>query len=135
MVTHIATSVIGGISMRRTLLLIVEDHEGTRTALAAIFHRRGIEVRTATTVAEGLAALEPPPDCAVVDLMLPDGDGEEVVRAIKGRDLPTCIVVCSGTGDEGRLAAIGELKVQAVLRKPIAIDAIFAACDKLLQAD
>lgn len=107
-------------------LLIVEDHEGSRVALSAIFRRKGCEVRAVATVAEGLASLEPPPDCAVVDLMLPDGEGEDVIRAIRARGLTTLVVVCSGVGDEGRLSAVRRLGVRAVMRKPISAAEVIA---------
>src|SRR4051794_7341605 len=80
-------------------VLIVEDHGPSRRALAAILRCRGCTVVEAATVAAGLAALEPEPDCAVIDLMLPDGEGESVIRAIRSRGLKTCVVVCTGTGD------------------------------------
>ena len=69
----------------RRLILIVEDNAVTRRALQALFKSRGWAVSVAETVAEGLAQLDPPPDVIVLDLMLPDGDGEEVLREVRSR--------------------------------------------------
>ena len=43
-------------------VLIVEDHESSRAALRRILTSLGFEVSTNWTVAEGMAALSPPPD-------------------------------------------------------------------------
>lgn len=110
-------------------ILIVEDHDLTRNALRGLFRRTGWDVVAVGTVAEGVASLNPPPDFAVLDLMLPDGGGEEVVEAIKRQHLSTCMAVCSGTGDEDRLKAVRGLGVHTVLQKPIQIEDLFSACN------
>jgi DNA-binding response OmpR family regulator len=69
--------------MGRHRVLIVEDHALTSTSLTRIFARKGWDARMAATVAGGLAALDPPPDCVVLDLNLPDGDGEAILRTIR----------------------------------------------------
>jgi two-component system response regulator RegA len=58
-------------------LLIVDDHEPTRSALRTLFALKGWDVRVAGTLADGLGLLSPPPDCVLLDLMLPDGNGDE----------------------------------------------------------
>lgn len=73
-------------------ILMVEDHAFFSQAFELVLARRLSEERSeltgffhARTVAEGLRAVadEGPFDLAVVDLMLPDGDGTEVVRSFK----------------------------------------------------
>jgi CheY-like chemotaxis protein len=75
-----------------TRILIVEDHLFFSEALQLMLGRRlseehgeDAEFRRAATVTDGLriAGEEGPFDVAVVDLVLPDGDGTEVVRRIK----------------------------------------------------
>ncbi|MCA1686160.1 MAG: hypothetical protein LC745_09285, partial [Planctomycetia bacterium] len=63
-------------------LLVVDDHAWSRHPLRGIFNRMGWDVSVAGTVAEGLRFLEsePEPCCLVLDLSLPDGDGELVLR-------------------------------------------------------
>ena len=65
-------------------ILLVEDHEETRTALQTLLSRLGHTLVTAQTRAEALAALK---DARVhvllCDLGLPDGDGLEVVGQAK----------------------------------------------------
>jgi DNA-binding response OmpR family regulator len=110
-------------------VLIVEDHEGMRHALCGLFRRVGWEVVGVGTVADGLAALEPPPECAVVDLHLPDGEGEAIVRRVKEGHLPTCVtVVCTGTDDQARLRAVAALGPDALLCKPVEFEEVLSAC-------
>jgi CheY-like chemotaxis protein len=69
------------------------------------------------------------PVCAVVDLHLPDGEGEAIVRKVKAAHLPTCVtVVCTGTDDESRIKAVEALGPDALLRKPVEFGQVFAAC-------
>src|SRR5262245_36461418 len=114
---------------RPHVLLIVEDDDLARRALSSHLARRGWEVRAAATVREGLDLLEPEPDCLVLDLMLPDGDGETVLRADRRRHLRTRIVIASATGDEDRLDAVRALGPDAILRKPIRLDELCYACE------
>ena len=37
------------------------------------------------------------PDCMILDLMLPDGEGEAVLREVRERHLRTHVAVCTGT--------------------------------------
>ncbi len=89
-------------------ILIVEDHLFFSEALRMLLGRRlseghgqDAEFRLAATVADGLriAGEEGPFDVAIVDLMLPDGDGTEVVRRIKAAYPRTRVAVLSSVRD------------------------------------
>jgi DNA-binding NarL/FixJ family response regulator len=98
-----------------TRILIVEDHVFFSGALELVLGRRISEengeppaFRRAATVAEGLGLVQEdgPFDLAIVDLMLPDGDGADVVRKIKTSSPETRVAVLSSTLDlSGALAA------------------------------
>ena len=97
------------------LILVVEDHAFFSQALQLTLGQRlsggllgGTTFRHATTVEEALrlVAEAGPFDLAVVDLMLPDGDGTDVVRAMKERWPETPVCVLSSVADlSGALAA------------------------------
>jgi DNA-binding response OmpR family regulator len=114
---------------RRHVLLLVEDHETTRRTLAKLLSRRGWDVQSASTVGEGLALLDAEPECIVLDLMLPDGEGELVLRRVREAGLRTRVAVTTGEGDEARLEAVRRLGADALLRKPIALDDLYRACE------
>ena len=122
-------------TMHKHRVLIVEDHDGMRMALCGLFRKVGWEVVGVGTVAEGLAALDSPHDCALVDLNLPDGQGEAIVRKVKAAQLPTCVtVICTATADEARIKAVEALGPQALLRKPVEFGDLFAACNTTADA-
>jgi DNA-binding NtrC family response regulator len=115
--------------MSRPRILVVDDHAATRTALNRLFSLKGWEVRCASGVAEAIGELSNPPDCLIVDMRLPDGDGEAVLEAIRSRGITTCAIVVSGDSDPERVNAIQErYHPAAVLLKPVRLDAMLKAC-------
>lgn len=109
-------------------LLIVDDDPSTRRALSRLFSRKGWRVREAGTIAEGLAHLQREvPYFLVLDLMLPDGDGETLLRWVRGAGLPIRVAVCTAIHDPARMAGVETLAPDLVLGKPIRLDALLAA--------
>jgi DNA-binding response OmpR family regulator len=107
----------------RPKLLLVEDDRATYTALKGILTLRGWEVVVATTLAEAEAALAGHSDfnAAVLDLMLPDGGGEAVLKQLRERSSALPIAVTTGVSDGDRIAALLKLRPTVLLRKPIAL--------------
>jgi two-component system KDP operon response regulator KdpE len=84
----------------RLRVLVCDDEPQILRALRVILREAGFEVLPAASRREALdsAALQPP-DAAIIDLVLPDGDGVDVCRALREwSELP--IVVLSAVGDE-----------------------------------
>jgi CheY-like chemotaxis protein len=110
-------------------VLIIEDHEPTRSVLAMIFRRQGWATLAAGTVAEGLALLgdEPRPDCVLLDLDLPDGRGEAVLERVRRDRLPIRVAVCTGNGDRHRWRAIQQYRPEAVIQKPVDLAEVWTA--------
>ena len=96
-------------------VLLVEDHRFFSEALEILLGRHlsegraaPAEFRLAATMGDGLwlAEEEGPFDLAVVDLMLPDGDGTDVVRELKAAHPRTRVAVLSAAPDlSGALSA------------------------------
>jgi DNA-binding response OmpR family regulator len=112
----------------RSLLLIIEDHAPTRERLTSLLVRAGWDVRAASSEAEGLAMLDSEPRCIVLDLMLPDGSGEAILRRVRQAHPATRVVVATGSGDEARLEAVRGLRPEAVVRKPFEMNEMLRAC-------
>src|SRR5262245_55068000 len=75
-------------------ILIVEDDTTSLTALARILQRRGYEVIPALTLKEARRLLDAPQFASIIlDLMLPDGDGIEILREARIRRLPLRVFV------------------------------------------
>jgi two-component system response regulator RegA len=109
-------------------LLIVDDDAPLRNRLARAMEQRGFSVVTAASVAEGLEALgAAPPAYAVVDLRLEDGNGLEVVEALRATREDVRIVMLTGYGNIA--TAVVAIKAGAVdfLAKPVDADQLTAA--------
>ncbi len=84
----------------RLRVLVCDDEPQILRALRVILREEGFEVLPAATAREALdsAALRRP-DAAIIDLVLPDGDGVDLCRSLREwSELP--IVVLSAVGDE-----------------------------------
>src|SRR4051812_39190171 len=112
----------------RSLIVLIEDSEPTRRTLETILTREGWRVLSAATVAEGLAFLEWEPQCVVLDLMLPDARGEAVLRRVRESHPQTRVIVTTGLDDDAQLEAVRKLKPEAVLKKPIEMNAFLSVC-------
>jgi DNA-binding response OmpR family regulator len=114
----------------RKRLLIVEDDVWSRFALAATVRRMSEDwdVSTAGTVADGLALLDEQPDCVLLDLLLPDGRGETVLRKVREQNLPCHVIVCTSISNHDALAGLLSLKPDAVFTKPINVQEVLASC-------
>src|SRR5918997_682216 len=104
--------------MNRQRMLVVEDDRTTCDLLRAIFAHLGWQVVVASTVAEGLRLLDPPPDLLVLDISLPDGDGTEILRHVRTAHLPTRVAVTTGH-NPALLPAVAHLRPDVLLQKPI----------------
>jgi len=109
-------------------LLIVEDDKLFLTRLARAMETRGFKVTTAETVAEGLLQVEQdPPAYAVVDMRLGDGNGLDVISALKRRRADARGIVLTGYGNIA--TAVNAVKLGAVdyLAKPADADDVVNA--------
>lgn len=84
-------------SSRRRLLLVDDNDEGRR-ALARLLDLYGFEVTTAIDGTSAIRALQlaPPPDVVLTDLLLPDLDGREVARLAHSLKPTPVIVMITG---------------------------------------
>src|SRR5262249_34324643 len=86
----------GGMTEDKSLL-IVDDDAPFRRRLAQAMEKRGFAVVAAESVAAGIeAARAKPPAYAVVDLKLGDGNGLEVVKALREVRADARVVVLTG---------------------------------------
>jgi len=109
-------------------LLIVEDDKSFLQRLARAMEGRGFTVSTAETVADGLTRLETSsPAFAVVDMRLEDGNGLDVISALKRRRPDARAIILTGYGNIA--TAVNAVKLGAVdyLSKPVDADDVVAA--------
>jgi len=109
-------------------LLIVEDDKSFLQRLARAMEGRGFAVTTAESVADGLIQLETTsPAFAVVDMRLEDGNGLDVISALKRRRPDARAIILTGYGNIA--TAVNAVKLGAVdyLSKPVDADDVVAA--------
>lgn len=104
-------------------LLIVDDDEMFRTAFAKAMQRRGVRVHAVGAIADALSkASGSPPDYAILDLRLSDGNGLQLVRLLREISPAMRIVVATGYGSIA--SAVSAIKFGAAdyLTKPVDVD-------------
>ncbi len=91
-------------------ILIIDDEPVLQDVLSTVLRREGFQVTQAATAADGLRqAEEGEVDLVLLDLMLPDKPGLEVLRELKGRDPETVVVVITAYSSvETAIAAMRE---------------------------
>lgn len=118
---------------RRALrVMIVEDDRPTRAAMRRILAFAGHDVRAVETMADGLAGLSWPPDCVILDLMLPDGSGLAVLRRVRDEGLPTRVALCTAADNPAVLAEAAGLRPDRTIIKPCNVDALLVWLRSLL---
>lgn len=103
-----------------TNVMLVDDHELIRQGLARAFERDDdMEVvGQAGSVHEGLSVFrELRPDVVVTDLQLPDGQGLEIVRAVRAESATTGLVVLTMHAGDDQIFAAMEAGASAFVGK------------------
>ncbi len=109
-------------------LLIVEDDKAFLERLARAMEARGFVVRTSDTVADGLAQIQrSAPAFAVIDLRLGDGNGLDVVSALKAQRPDARTIVLTGYGNIATAVTAVKLGAVDYLAKPADADDIVNA--------
>jgi DNA-binding response OmpR family regulator len=121
---------------RQPTVLLIEDDEDTRFALAHTFARQGYLVRTAPTghdavgIVRGEAA---PIDVVLLDVGLPDVSGADLCARLHELRPGLPVVVCSGEATRGEAARLCGLGVRRYFQKPIEPDELLATVEAALR--
>jgi len=94
----------------RLRVLVVDDEEVIRDVLENVIAREGWDVSTAENAAEALEIFEnDPADVVLLDLMLPDRSGLDVLREMRRRDPDAVVVIVTAYSSiEGAIQAMRE---------------------------
>ncbi len=107
-------------------VLVVDDEPQILRALAINLRARRYEVFTAANGADALAtAASHPPDLVILDLGLPDMDGVDVIRGLRGwTSVP--IVILSGRTDSADKVDALDAGADDYITKPFGVDELMA---------
>jgi DNA-binding response OmpR family regulator len=115
-------------------VLVIEDDESIRAALAEALDLEGYAVETA---ANGALALDKvrvaQPDVIILDLMMPVMDGWAFMKACRSEALCAGIPVLVTSAYRKLAETAPELHVQACLAKPFDLDVLLGAVERLLR--
>jgi len=110
-------------------ILVVDDDDAIRDALRIALEDAGYEVIVAVDGRQALARLQPRPALLIVDLMMPELDGWELIgelaRTAPLADIPVCVL--------SAIATHAPPEARAVLRKPVDLDELLATVERLIR--
>ncbi len=116
-----------------TRILIVEDEASIAEPFARLLEREGFETTVAGTAAAALeSARSEPPDLVLLDLVLPDGDGRDVCRTLRGESgVPVIMLTARGT-ETDRVVGL-ELGADDYVVKPFSAAEVIARIRAVLR--
>ena len=107
-------------------VLVIDDEPPIRKLLRMGLTTQGYEILEAPNGKAALELLSQNPALIILDLGLPDIQGHELLRTIRGRNEDVPIVVLSSRGDEaGKVQAL-DLGADDYLTKPFGMDELLA---------
>jgi two-component system, OmpR family, KDP operon response regulator KdpE len=108
-----------------TTVLVVDDDPQILRALRITLTAHGYHVRVAADGAEGLRAAAEHPDVIVLDLGLPDLDGTEVIKGVRGWSPVPIIVLSARTDSVDKVQAL-DAGADDYVTKPFGMDELLA---------
>ena len=114
-------------------VLLVDDHEATRSALAKLLANRMHKVMVAGTVSEAMSICKNTHfDLIISDIGLPDGSGYDMFESIRRQSPDAKGIALTGYGMQKDLKRSEECGFCAHLTKPVKVDALDAALESVI---
>jgi two-component system, OmpR family, KDP operon response regulator KdpE len=116
-------------------ILIVEDEPALLRALQINLRARGYEVATSSAGQDALVeAARQPPDAVLLDLGLPDLDGTDVIRELRGWSAVPVIVLSGRAGSDDKIGAL-DAGADDYVTKPFSMEELMARLRAALRRD
>lgn len=120
--------------MTRNHILLVDDDPVIRFAVRSFLETHGNTISEAESCAAAREQLETaPPDAALVDISLPDGNGLDVLRNIREHDPEIPVVILTGQGTIELAVRAMSQGARNFLTKPVELNALAAVLQRELQ--
>ncbi|HEX2679452.1 MAG TPA: response regulator, partial [Polyangiales bacterium] len=115
--------------------LIVDDEPLVRMHMRRMLTQNGFTVEEAPNGSSGLEAIHRNlPDVVLLDMMMPDLDGVEVVRRLRASGVKVPVVLCSGDPEAARARGLEPGLVQCTLQKPFTRSQLLEAIGRARRA-
>lgn len=113
-------------------IYLVEDEISLNLLLEKYLQREGYEVTTFSNGTSALAKIMDMPDLWILDIMLPDIDGYQIIKAIKANNKNTPVIFMSARNEELDRVVGLELGSDDYLSKPFLPRELIIRTNKLL---
>lgn len=119
----------------RSLVLVVEDNDFVRMQIVSFLRGAGYDTMEASGGDAALDAVAANDDIvlAIVDVRMEPVGGLEFVRALRGRDIMTPVILATGDQTPDLLEQAGRWGVEAVLMKPVEKDRLVKMVERTLR--
>jgi DNA-binding response OmpR family regulator len=115
-------------------VLLVEDDRSVRRYLEVTLQRSGYKVITAADGLEAMKlALSQSIDVVVTDAIMPNLNGQELARFLRGNQKLSHLPIVLLTGQENKAAVVGEKLIDVFLYKPVKANELTSCLAGLLQ--
>ena len=110
-------------STRRRLVLLVEDDDSFRQMIVKLLTRAGLAVKQARNGLDGLRLFrDTRPDLVITDIVMPDGEGIGLIRAIRAENTDCPILaMCGAAHHQLYLRGARALGADKTITKPFRI--------------
>jgi len=114
-------------------VLIIDDEQNILRSLSFGLSRRGYDVLTAATGAEGVRQLSAAVDAVLLDVRLPDFDGLNVLKKIREKHPRMGVLMISGQATIEEAVTSVKLGAHDFLEKPLSLEKVHIALKNLLK--
>ena len=112
--------------MSSPLILVIEDDKAVTNLITATLETQDYRFRTAATGSAGIMeALASQPDLLLLDLGLPDMDGTEIIKKLRGWSTMPIIVISARTENSDKVEAL-DAGADDYLTKPFSVEELLA---------
>lgn len=114
-------------------VLVVEDNDFVRMQIVRFLTDEGYEVIETADGTQALIRIGKDIDLAVVDVRMEPMGGFEFIRAIRGNDIKTPVILVTGDQNPDLLSEAGKWGVGSVLMKPVQKDRLLKVVAKTIE--
>ncbi len=115
-------------------ILVADDDESIRSLLATLLSAEGYEISEVKSGQEVLRAVpQVDPDLLVLDLRLPDMDGIEILRRLRGQEQNVAVLMLTAFGTASTAIEATKLGAQDYLSKPFEIDDVLLRVNRVFE--
>ena len=116
----------------KPLVWIVDDDAAIRELLSFMVTEDGCRGESFLSGADVLAAVAPPPAAVLLDLMMPEIDGVEVLKELRRRHPALPVIILTAVSDIARAVEVTKLGAYDYLTKPVDKDRLLTTLRRAL---